>query len=192
MGKNVKGTQTERNLLASFAGESQARMRYTYFSEVAMKEGYEQIAAVFMETAEQERTHAKRMFRSLEGGILEIRASYPAGVIGTTAENLRLAAEGEYGEWHDDYPRFARTAEEEGFAEIARMYRHICVAERGHEDRYRALLKRVEEGSVFSREEETVWICRQCGYIHFGKEAPKICPACLYPQACFEVKPSNY
>lgn len=192
MGKSVKGTQTEKNLLTSFAGESQARMRYTYFSEVAAKEGYEQISAIFLETAEQERMHAKRMFRFLEGGILEIQASYPAGVISTTPENLKEAAAGEHEEWYVDYPKFADIAEQEGFVDIAKMYRNICVAEQGHEERYLTLLKHLQEGETFKREEDTVWICRKCGYIYYGQEAPKVCPACLHPQGFFEMKPTNY
>ena len=189
--KSVKGTQTEKNLLISFAGESQARNRYTYFASAAKKEGYEQIAAIFTETAEQEKEHAKRMFKYLEGGCVEITASYPAGVIGTTAENLRAAAAGENEEWTKDYPHFAKVAEEEGFPEIAAMYRMISVAEKGHEERYLAFLKNVEEGKVFAKKETTVWQCRNCGYIHEGTEAPEACPACLHPQAYFEVKKTN-
>ncbi len=192
MGKSIKGTRTEKNLLKSFAGESQARMRYTYFASAAKKEGYEQISAIFTETADQEKEHAKRMFKWLEGGSVEITASYPAGVIGTTAENLKAAAAGEHEEWSVDYPKFADVAEEEGFPEIAKMYRMICVAERGHEERYKALLANVENHKVFEKEEETVWQCRNCGYIHTGKEAPDMCPACLHPQAHFEVKKTNY
>lgn len=192
MGKSIKGTQTEKNLLTSFAGESQARMRYTYFASVAKKEGYEQIAAIFTETADQEKEHAKRMFKWLEGGMVEITASYPAGVIGTTAENLKAAAAGENEEWTTDYPHFADVADAEGFPAIAIMYRNISMAEKGHEERYLALLKNIEEGTVFKKEEETVWQCRNCGYIHVGKEAPEVCPACLHPQAHFEVKKNNY
>ncbi|MCH5335166.1 MAG: rubrerythrin family protein [Alistipes sp.] len=189
--KSVKGTQTEKNLLTSFAGESQARNRYTYFASVAKKEGYEQIAAIFTETADQEKEHAKRMFKWLEGGCVEITASYPAGVIGNTAENLKAAAAGENEEWTKDYPHFADVAEAEGFPEIAAMYRMISVAEKGHEERYLALLKNIEQGTVFAKEEETVWQCRNCGYIHTGKEAPETCPACQHPQAYFEVKKTN-
>lgn len=192
MGKSIKGTRTEKNLLTSFAGESQARMRYTYFASVAKKEGFEQIAAIFTETADQEKEHAERMFKWLEGGKVEITASYPAGVIGTTKENLKAAAAGEHEEWADDYPGFADVAEEKGFPAIALMYRMIAKAEQGHEDRYLALLKNVEEGTVFSKEEETIWQCRNCGYIHVGKEAPEKCPACLHAQAYFEVKKNNY
>ena len=192
MGKSVKGTQTEKNLLTSFAGESQARMRYTYFASVAKKEGYEQISAIFTETADQEKEHAKRMFKWLEGGMVEITASYPAGVIGTTAENLKAAAAGENEEWTTDYPHFADVADEEGFPAIAIMYRNIAIAEKGHEERYLALLSNIENGTVFKKAEETVWQCRNCGFVHTGKEAPKACPACLHPQAHFEVKKTNY
>ena len=192
MGKSVKGTQTEKNLLTSFAGESQARMRYTYFASVAKKEGYEQIAAIFTETADQEKEHAKRMFKWLEGGMVEITASYPAGVIGTTAENLKAAAAGENEEWTTDYPHFADVADDEGFPAIAAMYRNIAIAEKAHEERYLAFLANIENESVFKKEEETVWQCRNCGFVHEGTEAPKACPACLHPQAYFEVKKTNY
>ncbi len=192
MGKSIKGTQTEKNLLTSFAGESQARMRYTYFASAAKKEGYEQISAIFLETAEQEKEHAKRMFKWLEGGMVEITASYPAGVIGTTLENLKAAAAGENEEWTTDYPKFADVAEAEGFPEIAAMYRNIAIAEKGHEERYQAFVKNIEAGKVFAKDEETVWQCRNCGYIYVGKEAPKACPACLHPQAYFEVKKENW
>ena len=169
MGKSIKGTRTEKNLMISFAGESQARMRYTYFASAAKKEGYEQIAAIFTETADQEKEHAKRMFKWLEGGMVEITASYPAGVIGTTMENLKAAAAGEHEEWSLDYPKFADIADEEGFPAIAAMYRMISVAEKGHEERYLALLKNLEEFKVFEKDGETVWQCRNCGYIHVGK-----------------------
>ena len=192
MGKSIKGTQTEKNLLTSFAGESQARMRYTYFASAAKKEGYEQISAIFTETAEQEKEHAKRMFKWLEGGMVEITASYPAGVIGTTLENLKAAAAGENEEWTMDYPKFADVADAEGFPEIAAMYRNIAVAEKGHEERYLAFVKNIEVGKVFAKDEEIVWQCRNCGYIHVGKEAPEVCPACLHPQAYFEVKKENW
>ena len=192
MGKSVKGTQTEKNLLTSFAGESQARMRYTYFASVAKKEGYEQIAAIFTETADQEKEHAKRMFKWLEGGMVEITASYPAGIIATTAENLKAAAAGENEEWTADYPHFADVADEEGFPAIAAMYRNIAIAEKAHEERYLAFLHNLENESVFKKEEETVWQCRNCGFVHEGEEAPKACPACLHPQAYFEVKKTNY
>lgn len=189
--KSVKGTRTEKNLLTSFAGESQARNRYTFFASAAKKEGYEQIAAIFTETAEQEKEHAKRMFKYLEGGCVEITASFPAGVIGSTAENLRAAAAGENEEWSKDYPMFADIADEEGFPEIAAMYRNISVAEKGHEERYLAFLRNIESGEVFKKGEKTVWQCRNCGYIHEGTEAPEACPACLHPQAYFEVKKTN-
>ena len=185
MGKSIKGTQTEKNLLTSFAGESQARMRYTYFASTAKKEGYEQISAIFLETAEQEKEHAKRMFKWLEGGKVEITASYPAGVIGTTLDNLKAAAAGENEEWTMDYPKFADVADAEGFPEIAAMYRNI-------EERYLAFVKNIEAGKVFAKDEEIVWQCRNCGYIHVGKEAPEVCPACLHPQAYFEVKKENW
>ena len=192
MGKSIKGTQTEKNLLTSFAGESQARMRYTYFASAAKKEGYEQIAAIFLETAEQEKEHAKRMFKWLEGGMVEITASYPAGVIGNTLENLKAAAAGENEEWTADYPKFADVADAEGFPEIALMYRNIAMAEKGHEERYLAFVKNIEQGKVFAKDEEIVWQCRNCGYIFVGKEAPEVCPACLHPQAYFEVKKENW
>jgi rubrerythrin len=189
--KSVKGTQTEKNLLTSFAGESQARNRYTFFASAAKKEGYEQISAIFTETAEQEKEHAKRMFKYLEGGVVEITASFPAGVIGKTLDNLKAAAAGENEEWAEAYPHFADVADAEGFPEIAEMYRRIAIAEKGHEERYRAFIKNIEEGTVFAKEEETVWQCRNCGYIHVGKEAPESCPACNHPQAYFEVKKTN-
>lgn len=192
MGKSIKGTRTEKNLATSFAGESQARMRYTYFASAAKKEGFEQISAIFTETADQEKEHAKRMFKWLEGGMVEITASYPAGVIGTTLENLKAAAAGENEEWSLDYPRFADIADEEGFPAIAKMYREIAVAEKGHEERYRAFVKSIEEGKVFKKDVETVWQCRNCGYVHVGTEAPEVCPACLHPQVYFEVKKNNY
>jgi rubrerythrin len=186
--KSIKGTQTEKNLLKTFAGESQARMRYTYYASVAKKEGYEQIAAIFLETAEQEKEHAKRMFKYLEGGMLEITATYPAGVIGDTAHNLKEAADGEAEEWTDLYPNFAIIAEEEGFKEIAVMYKLIAAAESVHEERYRKLLKHLQDGTLFAREAEMEWQCRNCGFVHTGKKAPQKCPACLHPQAYFEVK----
>ena len=192
MEKSIKGTQTEKNLLISFAGESQARNRYTYFASVAKKEGYEQIAAIFEETANQEKEHAKRMFKYLEGGMVEITATYPAGAIGTTEKNLEEAAAGEYEEWSADYPKFAEIAEAEGFREIAMMYRMIGVAERGHEERYRALLRNLREEHVFTRDETQSWQCRNCGYIAHTKTAPKECPACNHPQAHFEIQKANY
>ena len=190
--KSVKGTKTEQNLLKSFAGESQARMRYTYFAKIADKEGYKQIAAIFLETADQEMVHAKRMFKYLEGGMVEITAMYPAGVLGTTEENLVEAAAGENEEWTELYPHFADVAEEEGFKEIATMYRMIAKAESVHEERYLKLLQRVKDGTVFSRDEEIEWQCRHCGYVYVGKKAPKTCPSCLHPQEYFEPKNSSY
>ncbi|MDR1407762.1 MAG: rubrerythrin family protein [Tannerella sp.] len=192
MDKSIKGTKTEQNLLKSFAGESQARSRYTFFASVAKKEGYEQISGVFMETAEQEKEHAKRFFKFLEGGMVEITASYPAGVIGTTEENLIAAAAGENEEWAELYPAFARIAEEEGFKEIAVVFRMIAKVEAEHETRYRKLLANLTDGTVFSREEEISWQCRNCGYVHTGKNAPQKCPACAHPQAYFEPKKENY
>lgn len=192
MAKSIKGTQTERNLMQSFAGESQARMRYTYFASKAKKEGYEQIAAIFEETANQEKEHAKRMFKWLEGGMCEVHASFPAGIIGTTEENLRAAAAGENEEWAEAYPEFARVADEEGFPEIAKMYRAIAVAEKGHEERYRALLKNLEEYTVFRKDGKVYWQCRNCGFIIEAEQAPELCPACEHPQAHFEVMKTNY
>ena len=192
MAKSIKGTQTEKNLLTSFAGESQARMRYTYFASVAKKEGYEQISEIFTETANQEKEHAERMFKYLEGGMVEITASYPAGVISTTLDNLKEAAAGEHEEWSLDYPQFADVAEQEGFPSIAAMYRNICVAEKGHEERYRAFVKNIEENHVFAKDDVVVWQCRNCGFIMEAMEAPKVCPACLHPQAYFEVKKNNW
>lgn len=188
----LKGTKTEQNLLKAFAGEGQARNRYTYFASVAKKEGYEQISGVFMETADQEKEHAKRFFKYLEGGKVEITASYPAGVIGTTAENLLEAAEGEHEENSLLYPEFARIAEEEGFPQIAHTFREVAEAEEEHEKRYRILLQRVKEDKVFERDEEIEWQCRNCGYVHKGRKAPKKCPACEHPQAYFEPKKNNY
>lgn len=191
MNKSIRETRTEKNLLTSFAGESQARMRYTYFAKVAKKEGFEQIAAIFMETAEQEKEHAKRMFKYLEGGEVEIIATYPAGVISCTLNNLQAAANGEHEEWAMVYPHFADIAEEEGFHEIAAMYRNICVAEKNHEERYRAFVKNIETARVFAKDNEVVWQCHNCGYIHVGKEASEECPACLHPQGYFQLKNSD-
>ena len=189
--KSIKGTQTEKNLMHSFAGESQARMRYTYFASAAKKEGFEQIAAIFEETANQEKEHAKRMFKYLEGGMVEITAKFPAGVIGTTLDNLQAAAAGENEEWTKDYPHFATIAQQEGFDDIARMYRAISIAEKAHEERFRALADNIENVKVFARETETTWQCRNCGYVHVGKNAPNECPACKKPQAHFEIKKTN-
>jgi rubrerythrin len=192
MDKSIKGTRTEQNLLKSFAGESQARSRYVFFASVARKEGYEQIAGVFAETAEQEKEHAERFFKFLEGGPVEITATYPAGVISTTAENLAAAAAGENEEWTELYPVFADIAEEEGFKQIAVAWRMIATVEAEHEKRYRKLLDNVEKDQVFKKDEEITWQCRNCGYVHTGKTAPGKCPACEHPQAYFEPKKENY
>ncbi|HBT48073.1 MAG TPA: rubrerythrin family protein [Peptococcaceae bacterium] len=184
---SLKGTQTEKNLLVAFAGESQARNRYTFYASQAKKEGYEQIAAVFLETAENEKEHAKRLFKFLEGGEVEITAAFPAGVIGTTADNLAAAAAGENHEHTQMYPSFAETAEKEGFPEIAAVLRAIAVAEKGHEKRYLDLLDNLRKGRVFEREEKVTWRCRNCGYLHEGQAAPQACPACNHPRAFFEV-----
>ncbi|RKY24290.1 MAG: rubrerythrin family protein [Planctomycetota bacterium] len=188
----LKGTQTEKNLLTAFAGESQARNRYTYFASQAKKEGYEQIRAIFEETASQEKEHAKREFKFLQGGEVEIAAAFPAGVIGNTLENLKAAAAGEHYETTEMYPEFAETAEKEGFKEIANVFRNIAVAEKRHEDRYVALAKNIQEGRAFKREKTVRWVCRNCGYVHEGPEAPEKCPACAHPQAYFELEPTNY
>ncbi|MBC7343797.1 MAG: rubrerythrin family protein [Clostridia bacterium] len=188
----VKGSRTEKNLLTAFAGESQARNRYTYFASQAKKEGYEQIAAIFTETADNEKEHAKRLFKFLVGGEVEIQGSFPAGVIGTTAENLKASAAGENYEHTQMYPQFAAVAEEEGLKEIAAVFRAIAVAEKAHEERFQALLKNVEAGQVFKRDQVVKWRCRNCGYIHEGKEAPEVCPACDHPQAYYELLVTNY
>ena len=190
--KSVKGTLTEKNLLKSFAGESQARNRYNFFASVAKKEGYEQIAGVFAETADQEKEHAKKFFKYLEGGDVEITATYPAGKIGTTAENLLAAAQGEHEEWDLLYAEFAKVADEEGFAEIAETFRQIAIVEAEHERRYLKLLSRITDGNFFVRDNEIWWQCRNCGYILRAKEAPLKCPACAHPQAYFEPKKENY
>ena len=192
MGKSVKGTKTEQNLMKSFAGESQARMRYTYFSAAAKKEGYVQIADIFEETANQEKEHAKRFFKFLEGGMLEITASFPAGVIGTTAENLKAAADGEHEEHTDLYPAFAEVAKQEGFADIAAVWTAISVAEKQHGKRYRDFWKNLNEGKVFKRDGKVVWRCINCGYLHEDVEAPKVCPACAQPQSVFELLGENW
>jgi rubrerythrin len=183
----IKGTQTELNLLKAFAGESQARNRYTYFSSVAKKDGFEQISGLFLETAENEKEHAKVFFKYLEGGDTEITASYPAGRIGTTAENLLASAEGEHAEWGTIYPSFAATAETEGFADIATSFREIADVEKEHEARYRKLLANVSGGTVFSKDRPMRWKCRNCGYIHDGASAPMECPACKHPQSYYEI-----
>ena len=185
--KSIKGTQTEKNLLAAFAGESQARNRYTFFTGQARKEGFEHIAAIFDETADNEKEHAKRFFKFLEGGEVEITAAYPAGVIGTTKENLKAAADGEQFEHTTLYPGFAKIAKDEGFPEVSAAFRAIALVEVQHEKRYRKLLKDVEQGKVFKKDKVVRWKCRNCGYIHEGKNPPPKCPACEHPEAFFEV-----
>ena len=192
MGKSVNGTRTEQNLLKSFAGESQARNRYSYFAATARKEGYVQIADVFEETANQEKEHAKRFFSFLEGGDLEISACFPAGRIGTTSDNLLAAAAGEYEEHSDLYPGFAAVAQEEGFPAIAALWTAVSVAEKQHEKRYRDLLANIEADRVFQRDNEVVWRCRNCGYLHTGTAAPEVCPACIHPKAHFELLVENW
>jgi rubrerythrin len=189
---NLKGSKTEQNLLKAFAGESQARMRYDYFASQAKKEGLEQIAAIFAETALNEKEHAKRFFKFLEGGMVEITASYPAGKIGTTLENLKASANGENEEWSELYPEFAQIAEEEGFKEIAQAFKLIAKVEKAHEERYRTLYDNLENGKVFKRNEKVVWKCRNCGFLHEGTVAPKICPACQHAQSYFEIEATNY
>ncbi|MFZ5766803.1 MAG: rubrerythrin [Thermodesulfobacteriota bacterium] len=190
--KALKGTQTEKNILTAFCGESQARNRYTYFASKAKNEGYVQIADIFSETADQEKEHAKRLFKLLEGGEVQITAFFPAGVIGTTLENLQEAAGGENYEHTQMYPEFARVAREEGFKDIAEIFMAIAVAEKQHEKRYRDLAANIEKGRVFAREEETTWRCRNCGYLHNGKKAPDECPACAHKQAHFELLGENW
>lgn len=190
--KSLKGTKTEKNILAAFAGESQARNRYTYFAEKAREEGYEQIAAIFEETALNEREHARRFFNLLEGGDVVIEAGYPAGVVGDTAANLEAAAAGERLEWTTLYQNSAEEAEAEGFKEVAYVFRTIANVEVEHEQRYLKLLENVRRGTVFVRDEEVFWRCRNCGHVHKGKEAPKRCPTCVYPQAFFELKEENF
>ena len=189
---NLKGTQTEKNLLTAFAGESQARNRYTYFASQAKKDGYVQISEIFTETANQEKEHAKRLFKLLEGGEVTISGAFPAGVIGTTLENLKEAAAGENYEHTDMYPGFAKTAEKEGFQDIANVFMAIAVAEKQHEKRYVALAGNIEAGRVFKRDESVVWRCRNCGYLHEGNGAPDECPACAHPQAHFELLGENW
>ena len=189
---SLKGTETEKNLMKAFAGESQARNRYTYFAGQAKKDGYVQIADIFIETADQEKEHAKRFFKFLEGGELEITAAFPSGVIGTTAENLKAAAAGENEEWTDLYPAFAAKAREEGFENIGKVFDAVIVAERQHEKRYNGLLANVNDGNVFKKDESVVWRCRNCGYLYEGTEAPDVCPACAHPQAHFEILGENW
>ncbi len=190
--KSVKGTKTEKNLLAAFAGESQARTRYTCFASAARKEGYEQIAAIFTETADNEKEHAKRFFSFLEGGDLEITASFPAGVIGKTAENLKAAAAGENHEHTVLYPQAAKVAEEEGFPDIAFLFRKVASVEQHHEKRYLDLMKNVLDKKVFKKDAKVQWKCRNCGYIHDGAEAPETCPTCAHPKAFFELLCDNF
>jgi rubrerythrin len=190
--KSLKGTQTEKNLLTAFAGESQARNRYTYFASQARKEGFVQISMIFEETANQEKEHAKRFFKFLEGGEAEVAAAFPAGVIGSTAENLKAAAAGENYEWTTMYPGFAKTAREEGFDAVAAVLDAVCVAEKQHEKRYNDLRANVEGGKVFKKDKKVVWRCINCGYLFEGEEAPKACPACAHPQAYYEVLAENW
>ena len=189
---SIKGSKTEQNLLKAFAGESQARMRYDYFAKQAKKEGLEQIAAIFEETSMNEREHAKRFFKFLEGGPVEITATYPAGIIGTTLDNLKAAAEGENEEWTALYPEFARIADEEGFKEVAAAFKMISKVEKAHDERYTTLYNNLENGLIFEREGKVVWKCRNCGYLHEGTKPPLVCPACLHPQSYFEIKETNY
>jgi len=188
----LRGTETEKNLLTAFAGESQARNRYTYFAERAGEEGYEQMAAIFEETASQEKEHAKRLFKFLEGGEVQLQAAFPAGVVSSTLENLRAAAAGEHYENTEMYPGFAQVAEREGFAAIAAVFKKIAVAEKRHEDRYIALAGNISDGLVFQRNTPVRWVCRNCGYVHEGPEALKVCPVCTKPRAFFELEAANY
>jgi rubrerythrin len=190
--KSLKGTKTEKNLLTAFAGESQARNRYTYFASVAKKEGYEQISWIFLDTADNEKEHAKRLFKFLEGGEVEIQAVFPAGIIGDTKTNLKSAAAGENYEYTKMYPEFAKIARSEGFEDIAKVFEAIAVAEQGHEKRYLKLLENIEKGLVFKKNQVVKWRCRNCGYIHEGLEAPVRCPSCDHPQAYFELLCENY
>ncbi len=192
MAQTIKGTQTEKNLLIAFAGESQARNRYTYFSAAARKEGLVQIAHIFEETANQEKEHAKRFFKFLEGGEVEITETFPAGKTGSTLENLRAAAAGEEYEWTEMYPGFAQTAREEGFEQVARAFEAISIAEKQHGKRYKELAGNLEAGKVFKRNGRVTWRCRNCGYLHEGEDAPNVCPACLHPQAHFELLGENW
>lgn len=189
---SIRATQTEKNLLTAFAGESQARNRYTFFASAAKKAGYEQISAIFIETADNEKEHAERLFKFLEGGDVEITGSFPAGIIGDTVPNLEAAADGENYEHTTMYPEFADVAEKEGFSEIAEVFRNIAVAEKAHEERYRALIENIEQDMVFKRDTVVKWKCRNCGYIHEGAEAPEECPACAHARAYFELWGKNY
>ncbi len=189
---SIKNTQTEKNLLTAFAGESQARNRYTFFASAAKKAGYEQISAIFIETADNEKEHAERLFKFLEGGEVEISGSFPAGIIGDTVSNLEASADGENHEHTTMYPQFADIAEKEGFPEIAEVFRNIAVAEKAHEERYRALIENIKKDMVFKRDTVVKWKCRNCGYIHEGPEAPEECPACAHARAYFELWTRNY
>lgn len=189
---DLQGSKTEKNILMAFAGESQARNRYTYFASEARKEGYIQIADIFEETANQEKEHAKRFFKFLEGGEVTIQTAFPAGVIGTTSQNLRAAAAGEHYEWTDMYPSFAKAAREEGFEIVAKTFEAIVIAEKQHEKRYLALFSNIEAGKVFKKDKPVIWRCRNCGYLHEGKEAPQACLACAHPQAYFELLAENW
>lgn len=188
----MKGSKTEKNLMAAFAGESQARNRYTYFAGQARKDGFMQVADIFEETANQEKEHAKRFFNFLKGGDVDVMAAFPAGIIGTTAQNLKAAAGGENHEWTTLYPEFAKTARKEGFEAVAKVFEAIMVAEKQHEKRYLGLLKNVENGTAFKKGKAAVWRCRNCGYLHEGPEAPRECPACAHPQAHFELLAENW
>ena len=192
MSTSIKGTQTEKNLLIAFAGESQARNRYSFFASIAKKEGLMQISDIFLETANQEKEHAERFFKYLEGGDLEISATFPAGTIGTTFDNLLVAAQGEEYEWSVLYPAFAQTAREEGFNEIAQTFESIIIAEKQHDKRYKALAENIKAGRVFKRNGTVTWRCRNCGYLHEATEAPDICPACKHPQSYFELLGENW
>jgi len=192
MANSLKGTKTEQNLLKAFAGESQARNRYEFFAKQAKKEGYEQIAAIFQETANQEKEHAKRFFKFLEGGVTEITATYPAGIIGSTSENLKAAAEGENEEWTDLYPAFAETAKEEGFPEVAAAFKIIAKVEAEHERRYLKLLQNISEDKVFMKDGKVWWKCINCGYVYESEQALELCPACLHPKSYMQVREENY
>jgi len=192
MGKSIKGSKTEKNLLAAFAGESQARNRYTYFASAARKEGFEQIANLFLETAENEKEHAKIFFKHLEGGDVEITATYPAGIIGDTKANLEASAAGEQMEWTTIYSNFAAIAKKEGYPEVARSFEQIAKVEKFHEGRYRALIANVVNGEVFKKKQKVKWHCINCGYVHEGTAPPKNCPACLHPQSYYEVLAENF
>ena len=189
---DFKGSKTEKNVMAAFAGESQARTRYSFFASAAKKEGYEQIGAIFAQTAEEEREHAKLFFKQLKGSVVEIMAAYPAGVIGSTMENLKAAADGERHEWGELYPGFASVAEKEGFTEIARLFKQVAKVEAHHEQRYRKLLANLRTGEVFKKDMPAKWYCRNCGYVHDGKSAPMKCLVCDHPQAYFELWGENY